>query len=106
MGQGSPDVVFTGLSGPSSSEKTTLAHILCQLLPNSSILHADDFCKEFEHIPLVNGYLDCDGPDGIDYARMAKILDHMKAHHGNLPHGFESWQDECFPPGNRRKRCN
>jgi hypothetical protein len=61
------------------------------------ILHADDFCKEFDKIPTVNGYLDCDGPDAIDYARMANILDHMRGHIGLPPEDFKSWQDEVFP---------
>lgn len=91
-------VVFIGLSGPSSSGKTTLAYLLKQIFPNVAyVLHADDFCKEFDEIPTVDGYLDCDGPDAIDYVRMAKVLDHMKGHNGLPPEDFKSWQDEVFP---------
>jgi uridine kinase len=39
-------VVFIGLSGPSSSGKTTFAYLLKQIFPNVAyILHADDFLQ-------------------------------------------------------------
>jgi len=92
------EVVFIGLSGPSSSGKTTTAHLLRQLFPHIvQILHADDFCKEFEDIPMVNGYRDCDGPNAIDTARMATVLDYMDANNGELPTDFSSWQEDVFP---------
>jgi nicotinamide/nicotinate riboside kinase len=91
-------VKIIGLSGPSSSGKTTLAYLLQRIFPNAAfILHADDFCKEFDDIPTVNGYLDCDGPDAIDFLRMAQVLDHMKSHDGIPPEDFKSWQDDVFP---------
>ncbi|KAE8445892.1 hypothetical protein EG329_012671 [Mollisiaceae sp. DMI_Dod_QoI] len=91
-------LVFIGLSGPSSCGKTTLAYLLKHIFPNTLfVLHADDFCKEFEDVPTVNGYLDCDGPDAIDYERMAQVLDHMKLHGGVPPLDFKSWQEEVFP---------
>jgi nicotinamide/nicotinate riboside kinase len=91
-------VIFIGLSGPSSSGKTTLAYLLKHIFPNVAyILHADDFCKEFDEIPTVNGYLDCGGPDAIDYIRMTSVLDHMRSHGGLPPEDFKSWQDEVFP---------
>lgn len=96
------NVIFVGLSGPSSSGKTTLAHVLCQIFPNSMILHADDFCKDFDQIPIVNGYLDCDSPQGVDFTRMIEILDYMKCHNGRLPEGFESWQANVFPEQQRK----
>jgi nicotinamide/nicotinate riboside kinase len=91
-------VKFIGLSGPSSSGKTTLSYLLRHIFPKIVyILHADDFCKEFEDIPFVNGYRDCDGPDAVDFERMCRALDHMSSHDGLPPDDFESWQDEVFP---------
>lgn len=87
-----------GLSGPSSSGKTTVSHLLQRIFPNVVyILHADDFCKEFDQIPAVNRYLDCDSPDAVDFERMAHVLDHMKSHDGIPPEDFQSWQDDVFP---------
>ena len=91
-------VKVIGLSGPSSCGKTTLAYLLQGILPNvAHILHADDFCKEFDQIPTVNGYLDCDGPNAVDFEHMARVLDHMRSHDGIPPADFKSWQDEVFP---------
>ena len=96
-------VTIVGLSGPSSCGKTTLAHLLQHILPNVVyILHADDFCKEFDQIPTVDGYLDCDGPGAVDFVRMAQVLDHMKGCNGLPPADFKSWQDDVFP-GQREK---
>lgn len=41
--------------------------------------------------------MDCDGPDAIDYVRIANVLDHMRGHNGLPPEDFKSWQDEVFP---------
>lgn len=38
--------VVVGLSGASSSGKTTLARLLRDIFPNSFILHEDDFYRE------------------------------------------------------------
>jgi nicotinamide/nicotinate riboside kinase len=87
-------VIFIGLSGPSGSGKTTLAHLLRHIFPNVVyILHADDFSKEFDQIPLVDGYLDCDGPIAVDFVRMAEVLGYMREHNGIPPSAFSSWQD-------------
>ena len=89
---------FIGLSGPSSSGKTTLAFLIKHILPNVAfILHEDDFCKEFEDIPTVNGYLDCDGPAAIDTEELCDVLEYMKLHDGAPPSDFESWQEGVFP---------
>lgn len=95
----SSDPVFMiGLSGPSSTGKTTLAHLLNQVFPSVVlILHADDFCKEFKDLPTVNGYLDADGPDGVDFPRMVQVLDYIKGNAGKPPMDFKSWQADVFP---------
>jgi nicotinamide/nicotinate riboside kinase len=91
-------VKFIGLSGPSSSGKTTQAYLLKHIFPKVAyILHADDFCKEFDELPTVNGYLDAEGPDGTNFIRMAEVLDYMKQHNGIPPPDFKSWQDDVFP---------
>ena len=91
-------VFLIGLSGPSSAGKTTLAHLLSRVFPSVVlILHADDFCKEFKDLPTVNGYLDADGPDGVDFGRMVEVLDYIKGNAGKTPADFKSWQGDVFP---------
>lgn len=103
-------VKIIGLSGPSSSGKTTLAlaYILQRILPNVIyILHADDFCKEFDHIPTVNGHLDYNGPDAVDFMRMGEVLDHMKSHDGNSLSGFQKLvgSGASWPRGESAEGC-
>ena len=43
--------LLVGLSGPSSSGKTTLARLLLRILPNARILHQDDFYFQDSQIP-------------------------------------------------------
>lgn len=45
----------------------------------------------------MNGYLDCDDPDVIDYVQMADMLDYMRDHSDMPPLTFRSWQEEVFP---------
>ena len=46
-------IVVVGISGPSSSGKTTLARLLRDIVPNSFVLHQDDFFKpENEYLSL------------------------------------------------------
>ena len=99
--RGSPSrnsVFLVGLSGPSSAGKTSLAHLLSRVFPSVAlILHADDFCKEFKDLPTVDGCLDADGPNSVDFVRMAQVLDYVKANGGKTPPGFKSWQADVFP---------
>jgi nicotinamide/nicotinate riboside kinase len=40
--------IIVGISGASSSGKTTLARLLRDIFPNSFVLHEDDFYKPAE----------------------------------------------------------
>lgn len=92
-------VFLVGLSGPASAGKTTLAHLLSYVFSPriKHILHGDDFCKEIEQIPIVNGYPDADGPAGVDFDRMGQVIDHVSTNGGNIPTDFKSWQADVFP---------
>lgn len=94
-----PPVFLLGISGPSSSGKTTLAHLLSEIFtPHvQSILHGDDFCKDISLLPIThNGYPDADGPDGVDFEKMAETLEYARANGGKLPNDFSSWQADVF----------
>lgn len=89
-----------GLSGPSSSGKTSIAHLLEHVFAPAPVhlIHADDFCRDFEDIPLhANGYLDCDGPDAVDLDRLDDVLGYMSLHEGAMPKDFKGWQEDVFP---------
>lgn len=95
----SPTTIFLlGISGPSSGGKTTLAHLLRHVFTPyvSLILHGDDFCKDISLIPTVNGYVDADGINGVDFPKMARVLDHIKSNAGAVPDSFAGWQLDVY----------
>ena len=92
-------VFLLGISGPSSSGKTTLAHQLSNVFgPHVRlILHGDDFCKDISLLPVRNGYVDADGPDGVDFESLVKVLDYVKVNEGKAPDNLKSWQKDAYP---------
>ena len=94
-----PPVFLLGISGPSSAGKTTLAHLLSIVFtPHVQLLlHGDDFCKDISLIPTCNGYIDADGPRGVDFENLVETLDYVKANGGKPPENFRSWQSNVFP---------
>lgn len=92
-------VFVLGISGPSSAGKTTLAHLLARVFSPSVqlLLHGDDFCKDLSLLPNYNGYLDADGPAGVDFENLIETLDYVKANGGQPPKNFKSWQSDVFP---------
>lgn len=46
------NALLVGISGVSSSGKTTLARLLRDIFPNTFILHEDDFYKTDAEIPI------------------------------------------------------
>jgi nicotinamide/nicotinate riboside kinase len=83
-------VILVGLGGATCSGKTTLAKHLKNILPNSVIVHQDDFAPPEELLPIKHGYQDWDAPDcAIDYPRLSKFLKHVKDI-GSLPDDHRS----------------
>lgn len=84
-----------GLSGLSSSGKTTLARLLRSVFrPACFILHQDDFYRAEEALPVVLGGLrDWDCVAAIDFAALVRVLGHVHVH-GSLPDGLESKEDQ------------
>ncbi|KAK7458727.1 ribosylnicotinamide kinase [Stygiomarasmius scandens] len=86
-------VVTIGVGGATSSGKTTLAKHLRNCLPNSFIIHQDDFVPPAEQLPIHPelGVADWDdAPGAIDWDRMAKFLSDLKKT-GVLPEGHQSY---------------
>ncbi|KAG1847360.1 hypothetical protein DFJ58DRAFT_798162 [Suillus subalutaceus] len=83
-------VILVGLGGATCSGKTTLAKHLKSILPNSVIVHQDDFAPPEELLPIKHGYQDWDAPDcAIDYPRLSKFLKHVKDT-GSIPDDHKS----------------
>ena len=89
--------LLIGLSGVSSSGKTTISHLLRLILPPSSpifILHQDDFfIPKHLLVPSSTGELDADCQDAIDFAALKRMLKYAKCE-GSLPPNFHTMQSE------------
>ncbi|MCJ1445834.1 MAG: ribosylnicotinamide kinase [Stictis urceolatum] len=85
--------VLLGLSGPSSSGKTTIARLLRDIIPSTVILHEDDFYKPEEELPMRAGLRDWDCAGAIDIPAFLNTLVYIKTH-GRLPETLISKEDQ------------
>ncbi|KAF8909851.1 P-loop containing nucleoside triphosphate hydrolase protein [Mucidula mucida] len=75
-------VIFVGVGGATCSGKTTLAKHLRSILPDSVIIHQDDFAPPQELVPYHPKYKVQDwdaAPGAIDWPRMIEFLRQVKA---------------------------
>lgn len=85
--------VIVGISGVSSSGKTTLARLLRDIFPGSFILHEDDFYWPDEKIPVRKGNQDWDCLESLDLQRFYNTLDFIKRS-GSIPSDLDSKEDQ------------
>lgn len=85
--------LLVGISGVSSSGKTTLARLLRDIIPNTFILHEDDFYKTDKEIPIKNGVADWDCLESINLPEFEQTLKFIKDK-GALPPDFQSKEDQ------------
>jgi nicotinamide/nicotinate riboside kinase len=87
--------LLVGLSGPSSSGKTTIARLLRDILPNAFILHEDDFYKTDAEIPINKEHdlADWDCLESINLPALELALTYIKAN-GSIPSDLESKEDQ------------
>ncbi|KAH8827963.1 hypothetical protein DL96DRAFT_1601043 [Flagelloscypha sp. PMI_526] len=74
-------VVLLGVGGATCSGKTTLAKHLNRILPNSVIIHQDDFAPPQELVPIhpIHNVQDWDAAEGaIDWTRLITFLKTVK----------------------------
>ncbi|KAJ1304599.1 hypothetical protein OPQ81_005741 [Rhizoctonia solani] len=85
-------VLLVGIGGPTCSGKTTLAKYLREILPNSFIIHQDDFAPPWDQIPMhpVYNVQDWDdAPGAIDWPRLRAFLKYVKDR-GTIPSSHSS----------------
>ncbi|KAL7266086.1 ribosylnicotinamide kinase [Rhizina undulata] len=88
-----PAPFVLGISGLTSSGKTTLSRLLRSIFPESSILHEDDFFVSDDSLPIVGGLQDWDCVEAIKFSSLIQTLDHLISH-GVLPLEFQSKEDQ------------
>ncbi|KAF9560759.1 ribosylnicotinamide kinase [Mortierella alpina] len=88
-------IITVGLSGPSSGGKTTVSRYLKSILPNSTIVHQDDFYRPEAELPLDSktGLANWDCPEAIDFKALTATLEHVKEN-GRFPDGFDSLEEK------------
>jgi nicotinamide/nicotinate riboside kinase len=91
----SSPVLLLGISGPSSSGKTTLSRLLRDIFPPSllTILHLDDFYLTDTSIPVKSGIQDWDCIESLNLPELKSALEYIKEH-GKSPPSFVSKEDQ------------
>jgi nicotinamide/nicotinate riboside kinase len=88
--------LLIGISGPSSSGKTTLSRLLRDIFPPSSlfVLHLDDFYLTDASIPVTDdGIQDWDCIGSLNLPQLKNALQHIKEH-GKSPEWLVSQEDQ------------
>ncbi|KAF4976159.1 hypothetical protein FZEAL_7137 [Fusarium zealandicum] len=85
--------LVVGISGCSSSGKTTLARLLRDIFPHTFILHEDDFYRPETELPTKDGLLDWDCAESIDIPAMADSLAYIRQH-AAFPPTLDSKEDQ------------
>jgi nicotinamide/nicotinate riboside kinase len=89
----SQPVLLIGISGPSSSGKTTLSRLLRDIFPSVFILHLDDFFKTDTEIPIKDGLQDWDCVEALNLDDLRSALQYIKVN-GKSPPNLVSMEDE------------
>lgn len=86
--------VLVGIGGASSSGKTSVAKLLHKIIPDSILLHQDDFYKNDKDIPTdpATGEADWDCPGAINFDDFEKELQYIRAN-ASLSPETESYEN-------------
>ncbi|KAF2107273.1 P-loop containing nucleoside triphosphate hydrolase protein [Lophiotrema nucula] len=89
----SQPVLLVGISGPSSSGKTTLSRLVRDIFPHTSILHLDDFYLTDADIPVKDGIQDWDCVESLHLPDLKNALSFIKEN-GKSPPDLVSKEDQ------------
>ncbi|KAI0143020.1 nicotinamide riboside kinase 1 [Xylariaceae sp. FL1272] len=93
MGERNRKSIIVGISGASSSGKTTISRLLRDVFPQTFILHEDDFYRPESELPTKHGFLDWDCAEALNFDDMARALEHIRAE-GTFPPFVDSKEDK------------
>ncbi|KLU91950.1 hypothetical protein MAPG_10899 [Magnaporthiopsis poae ATCC 64411] len=85
--------IIVGISGCSSSGKTTLARLLRDIFPNAFVLHEDDFYRPESEQPKKGDLLDWDSVESLNLPQMEKSLSYIRQT-GKFPPDLDSKEDQ------------
>src|SRR3989344_8694129 len=88
-------VFIIGIAGPSSSGKSTICTELQKHLPNSSIIHTDDYWCNPENFPKEKGVKNWELPECLDFDRLYTNLLELKQ---GKPTIAPQWAQWIYPP--------
>lgn len=66
--------ICIGIGGVSRSGKTFLAEKITEFIPGSVILNQDDYIPDPGDIPRINGHIDWERPEAIDWDRLLTVV--------------------------------
>ncbi|KAI6245577.1 Nicotinamide riboside kinase [Erysiphe necator] len=72
------NTIVVGISGASSSGKTTLSRLLMIIFPNLLVLHEDDFFKPENEIPYKGGFQNWDCVQALSIENIIKSLKNVR----------------------------
>jgi len=84
--------IVVGMSGCSSSGKTTLSRLLRDIFPNTFVLHEDDFYRPEAELPKKHDLLDWDCAESLDIPAMVRSLEQIRRD-GTFPPDLDSKED-------------
>ncbi|PMD45426.1 P-loop containing nucleoside triphosphate hydrolase protein [Hyaloscypha variabilis F] len=90
---GNRKAVVVGISGCSSSGKTTISRLLRDIFPNTFVLHEDDFYRPETELPTKYDLLDWDCAESLSIPDILKALKHIRAD-GTFPPFLDSKEDK------------